>query len=396
MDAEENDLERALILLCARTAVDTHSRSKIQALLKLPINWERLVSLAREHLVTQLLFWHLKEFAELVPPSIMEQLYIEFHSNLRRNLYLTNELHRVLTLFEAQGIQTLPFKGSTLAQDAYGNVALRVFSDIDVLIKKEDFQRVKQVLKSAGYVPLRPSGAEEKLQLLSLCEAEFVNSWGTAGVDVHWSISDIQSLSQLNLPQLVRDARSTIVNGKIFPCLAPEDALLFCCIHGFKHLFYYLQNVSDVAEIIRANPQFNWAVLAENAARLHADEMLFLGLRLARDLLDASVSNSVLQNIEGETPISDMVREIETQMFAQTRHPPTELDLIVAALHIQKSVRDRVHSVLGVIFVPNLADYELLPLPVAAFKLYYLLRPARILLESGSQLVKRAPKRESL
>src|SRR4029079_18015131 len=91
--------------------------------------------------------------AGLVPEQVLAQLAIEFRRNTVRNLYLTGELARILKMFADQAIPALPFKGPLLAQQAYGNLGLRVFQDLDLLIRPRDVARTLAMLASEGYSP---------------------------------------------------------------------------------------------------------------------------------------------------------------------------------------------------------------------------------------------------
>ena len=168
--------------------------------------------------------------------------------------------------------------------------------------------------------------------------------------------------------------------------LSPEDALLLCCVHGASHLWYYLQSVSDVAEIIRASNRLDWACLAENAKRLQADRMLFSGLLLAHDLLGADIPDAILHRARDDATTVRMARSFGKQMFASTRHKPTDLEVLFGGLRLQKS--RRLCSLFSIVFTPTVQEYDLFPLPQSLFKLYYVLRPVRLLAAYGPQLVK--------
>lgn len=390
MSREADDPEKTLLLLCARAHLDERAVSRMIALLEQPIDWERLTQLAREHWVTQPLYWHLKNVAsEQVPPPVLEQLRNEFEGNLRRNLFLVGELRRILLLFKAKNIQALPFKGPTLAQDAYGNIALRAFSDIDVLIRKEDFLRVVELLSSIGYESLRPSVVQRRLEVLSRCESEFIDTSGAALVDVHWGIAESEALSTLDFPYLMKNTTSSSVLGLEVPVLSPEDSLLFCCVHGSNHLWYYLQGVGDVAEIIRVNARLDWGRIVEQADRLRIDRMLFVGLLLAHDLLDAAVPDYILERARGDKSVCSIAKETEKDMFKQQRSEPQALDML-SLLRIRRSWRDKLRELLRFGFVPTLPDYEALRLPPRFFTLYYVLHLARISIAYGPALITRA------
>jgi hypothetical protein len=294
-------------------------------------------------------------------------------------------------MLKAQNIQALPFKGPTLAQDAYGNIGLRAFSDIDVLVQKEDFGCVEELLSSAGYKSLRPSVVQRRLEFLSRCESEFIDASGEAHVDVHWGIAEDKFLLTLDFPDLMKNATSSSVLGLKVPVLSAEDSLLFCCAHGSKHLWYDLRAVSDVAETIRGNEGLDWEHIAAQAARLRAERMLFIGLILAHDLLGAEVPDHLLERAKRDKSVRCTAKEIENDMFKRRRSKPQELDTL-NFLRFRSSWRDKLRELLWVIFVPTVADYEALRLPPRLFKLYYVLHLARISVFYGPPLITRAHK----
>jgi adenylate cyclase class IV len=101
-----------------------------------------------------LLFWQLDAISpETMPSDILDELGAYFRANNIRNLSLTRELLRLSREVETRGIPVIPYKGPILAALAYGNLALREFGDLDVLVRTQDVLRAKELLASFGYRP---------------------------------------------------------------------------------------------------------------------------------------------------------------------------------------------------------------------------------------------------
>ena len=144
--------EVEVLLACARTPRRSDTADQIRALLREETDWKYLLRVAREHRVVPLLFSHLNATCpEAVPEAALNELRNHSHENTRRNLLLTGELLKLLNLFEAHGICVIPFKGPTLAAMAYGNLALREFDDLDILVRKQDVPRAEELLVSMEY-----------------------------------------------------------------------------------------------------------------------------------------------------------------------------------------------------------------------------------------------------
>src|SRR4029077_9771584 len=66
--------------------------------------------------------------------SWRQRLNQEFLRNSCRNLALTAELFRALEALNGHGVRATPYKGPVLAAQAYGDAALRQFSDLDIIV----------------------------------------------------------------------------------------------------------------------------------------------------------------------------------------------------------------------------------------------------------------------
>src|SRR5687767_10017257 len=105
-----------LLLDCARTCLDAERRRRIESLISTEIDWTHLLRLARGHGVMPLLYRTLNStFSEAVPKDILQELRQHFYDNTGHNLFLTKELIKIVELFDAHGILSIPYKGPVLA-----------------------------------------------------------------------------------------------------------------------------------------------------------------------------------------------------------------------------------------------------------------------------------------
>ena len=131
-------LELELLLCCARTQVDQTTEEHIKELLQQGIDWTYLIQISAHHGIIPLLYQNLSTtYPELVPQPILSQMKDYCQSNIQHNLLLTQELFKLLTLFQKHKIPAIPFKGPVLAVSVYGNLALRPFCDLDILIDEQ-------------------------------------------------------------------------------------------------------------------------------------------------------------------------------------------------------------------------------------------------------------------
>jgi hypothetical protein len=153
------------------------------------LDWSEILRLAEHHGVLPLAARNLIEHGRGLPPEIERSLRSAYEANLRRNLWFTAELARIMQHFERRQARAVPYKGPALAQSLYHDPGLRSFSDLDFLISSTDFEPAKQALAEIGY---RPSAdllpAVERLWLRTGYERSFDGAAGKNLVELQWAL----------------------------------------------------------------------------------------------------------------------------------------------------------------------------------------------------------------
>jgi hypothetical protein len=231
-------LEAELLFCCSPISSDSDRAAQLRALLNEDLDWASLLRIAHRHGVVPLLFWHLsKTSPEGVPTTVLDRLRADFHANNLRNLSLTRELLKLLSMFEAQGISAIPYKGPALAAFTYGNLALRQFIDLDILVRKHDVSRAKDLLVSAGYRPEdQMTHAQEAALLQYKHERLFRHVADGSMVELHWGIIDRQFSFPLDPEHLWGRLDWVPLGSSTVTTLSPEDLHLILCVHGSVHL----------------------------------------------------------------------------------------------------------------------------------------------------------------
>ncbi|PYS57650.1 MAG: hypothetical protein DMF76_21660 [Acidobacteria bacterium] len=191
--------EVQLLLLCGRSSLDAEQIQRVRACVERDLDWERLIYLAGGHGLVSLLHKNL----QLACPNEIPQPYREHLSAAAmkisaRNLLLATELLGLLDLFEANGISVIPYKGPALAIQAYRNLRLRGFIDLDILIRRKDLDRVRDLIATLGYKPqIEITAAKQRAIFRSECDQVFTRRDGKIILEVHWAITPPFSPSHL-------------------------------------------------------------------------------------------------------------------------------------------------------------------------------------------------------
>jgi len=329
---------------------------------------------------------------EGVPEAILAQLGDHYHTNARRNLFLVGELVKLVRLFERHGIPAIPFRGPVLAASVYTNFALRQCGDLDLLVRKQDVIKAKSLLISTGYRSTQQlTGAQEIACLQSHLAYHLAYDDGNVGVELHWRIAPEYFAFPFDLDCLWKDLEPAPLAGTTIRHLSAQQSLLISCVHGAKHHWERLSWICDIAELLRAHEELDWGWVLAQASRLGCKRMLFLGLFLANNLLQADLPEQVRSKIQADPVVRPLATQMYECLFSEAGGSYGGTEWHVYHLRIKERWRDRLlyffHWGRNRV-APHARDHTVLPLSPFLSFFYYLLRPIRLAREYGLDSLK--------
>ena len=368
-----------LLLCCARTHLSSEKKDQIGALLHSEIDWPYLIRIADAHGLMPLLYFNLKKaFPDSVPGSVLHQLHARFLANAGRNLFLTQELFKILDLFEMNAIPAIPFKGPALAISLYGDLALRTFGDLDILVRKQDIQRAKTLLLSQGYrLDLSLTPEQEIAFLHSDLEGWFVRRDGRVRVEVHWGEPKDFPFT-LDLEPFWKRLRKFSFAGRGVQTFPLEDLLLLLCVHGAEHCWERLIWVCDLTGLLNAHQGMDWRGLINQAEILGCRRILFLGLLLAGDLLGETLPAEISKRIQVDSTVRSLAGQVHERLFQEEKGPIETWERSLFNLKVADHLQHRIRYCLRLAFHPTVVDWEAFPLPQPLFFLYRFIHPLRV------------------
>ena len=364
--------ELELCFLCARMSLGARASRQLTALLEEPVEWDALLATARQHRVVPLVYRTLTALeSDVLPPTVASELQGEVRANSRRNLFLTGELLRVIDTLGAHDIPVIPYKGPVLATAIYGDLSLRQFGDLDIIVRSEHVARASELLIARGYqVAFDFTGKDVAL---------FHPKLGVT-LEMHWSISAERHAVQPPPERLWENLRPCSVGGRSVLAHAPEDLLWMLCIHGAHHRWERLSWLCDVAEMVRANT-LDWDRAVDDAIELAAGRAVFLGLLLSRDLLGAELPARALRAIESDRPL----QLLATQVKRWLADPSPDALRPGDAEHYFVTLGERLGDRLRIAFkqvtpylAPTAREKQELRFPPYLSWLHYVLRPIKL------------------
>lgn len=357
----------------ARRMLTNSDQRTVDDLLATGVDWTNLVTLAEEHRVTSLLCFQLiNDKSGLVPKALVEAAKIRLERAREHNKEMAEELLDLLDRLSSEKIPAVPFKGPVLAQQAYGDLGLRSFVDLDFLIHASSFPKVRDILKERGHVIERSfTPAQEAAFIRYAGEDVFPHAGDRPPVEPHWEFAPGTLCVSIDYPALWSRKSETTLLGHSIPCWDTEDTVLILCIHGSKSLWIHLSWICDIAELIRRTPDFSWTTLLKRSQDQGCLRMVGIGLLLARDLLNLDIPESVIAQLQQDKAAQKLANELQQKLMSGGAKKRSIYRLSWFHFNMRERLRDRLRYVFRTITNPRVQHFRLVRLPDTLFFGYY-------------------------
>lgn len=304
--------EIELLLYCAHSKIDETTKVKIKNLVAQDLDWELFLTLASKHKLLPLLS-HSINFAncQSVSSDIYATLNNVSQATAQRNLSLTAELLRILNILKKAKILAIPLKGPVLAIFSYGNLGLRSISDLDLIVERDRFVDVHNLLLQNGYQECTNNDLNHKQQ------ASYYNLKTLIAIDLHYNFAPKNSFVAVESTNFWQNLQPILIAGQQINILSTENLILYLCLEGSKEYWRKLKRLCDLAESIQ-NHDFDWELLVKQAKILEKERVLFLGLFLAKEVLNVSIPANIWQLVDSNLSFKPSGEQINKFLFSQS------------------------------------------------------------------------------
>lgn len=284
-------------------------------------DWEAVLAEAGRHGAQLLLYDRLRiaEYADQVPAIEMTQLRERYLAAAARNMRMLHHAGQILSALKAAGIEVIVLKGLYLVENIYAGIGLRVFGDIDLLVRKERLADALGLMQGLGYRlatwydPLEPNTDIKHLPPLQKDKAPTI--------ELHWTILEEDEPFNIDAEGLWQRATTATVAGVEVLALGLEDLLLHLSVHHtYQHrLRAGLHSLYDIAEVLRLKgAEVNWQWLLTTARAWGIERVTWLTLRLLQELADANPPAAVMEGLMPDPPHEQIAADALEQVLAAT------------------------------------------------------------------------------
>lgn len=367
--SERFEPEFAVLLACCRTA----NKADLIHCLTPSLDWQILLDLAEHHRLIPALQAGLALAKQAAPAALRDRA----RTHAWRAMRFTAELTRIAAHFGERGIDFLAYKGPALAQLLYGDVTMRQFGDLDLLVRPPDVARARAALVELGFTSqLSLSPRQQQFYLRTGYELAFGIAAQPHLLELQWQVVPrFYSVAFETDALFARSIRIQLDHVSL-RTPRPEDLMLLLCVHAAKHEWSQLGMLRDISALAQLDLDWEW--IADQARRLGIAKIVNVSLLCATQLLGLVLPKITELGTRGFDASKVVAAVIDN--LRQNRQPQTEsIPYFRRQAQLRERWRDRARFAWRLATTPSLAEWQMIRLPDALFPLYRGVRIGRLL-----------------
>ena len=374
------------LLFFSRARVPAHDSDKARALCATVEDWPLLINIAARKFSLPFVYSNLKELdmgADLA--DVLEQMHRVVLLNTfaaLRVLQAQRTFHR--DCIEPLNVPHVYLKGPTLAMRYYDDPGQRFARDIDVLVSREDQEKIARHSLKRGYLILDETAQKGRAfsdrdlhALLTYKTVVTLVSPDDVIIEVH---RDVDKRLGVFRPADMLDRREYLrADGLRYDVMPISDLFCYVCYHNTRHIWSRLHWIADLDALITHSsfePDQVLARAGELGLRANVEACLELhkmaisghfSAQAAGEGRGAELARICLKNLAGDLELEYALREDE------------ELIGLPFTWMVSRDVRRRARTQTQLDrILPGYEEYEAWPLPRALQWLYYISKPLGI------------------
>lgn len=353
-------IEDKLILGCSKINIGGEKSQALKETLHNNLNWDYVLENALKNGTSSLLYRNLGKINDdgAVPGWVIKKLKDVYFDITAKNIVLLEELGKVLKKFDEDKISVIMLKGAALLENIYQDIGLRPMDDIDILIRKEQFQEIDKCLRELGYF-----SPDNWSDYMDISPSQYLNSIlyikGQGKISIilhlHWHIINtivpVYSYGTIDMDRFWKEARQVTIAGVKSLVMAPHHLLIHLSEHILKHSYDRSILFCDIFEVINcySNNGLDWELLIQDTVEFNLNKPVYYGLYFTSKFLDAEIPESVLVRLKpahlnyGERKIQTLIEKRKT--FPELRY--------FSYFFMNEKVANKVKFLLRSIFPPR-------------------------------------------
>src|SRR5690606_37833214 len=198
---------------------------------------------------------------------------------------------------------------------AYGDLSMRSFCDLDILIHEKDFERMYVALKNQGFPPVHPVNLRTERKFMVYQKKNLPVPFKDSHLEIHWKITERFLSVSFEMDQLWDRAHLVFLHNREIKTFSPEDMVIVLCVHGTKHFWQNLKWLADLIHLISQYPDLDWHIIWERAEKMGVRRIVSLGLDLAQEQGGIKYPGDFKHLLSSGNDFKKCVNNVQTNFF---------------------------------------------------------------------------------
>ncbi len=260
--------EEQFLLLGSTLHISSPDLLRLEQISQNISDWDSVLTKAQSTALAALIFKNCTRFSDqnLLPNQVVKTLKANYYRYLSSNIRLYNDFTHAAKVLQQEGLDFIPLKGIMLLDVLYVDYGLRITNDIDLLVRAQDVERVKNVLLNNEWkLVLTHPKKSEFFERQEIFHHPYCLIKNNSVIELHRHVHSSFSHFNINIDDYW--SRSVFcafsgVNGRNF-CV--EDLLQHLCTHQYTHLIsgqFRFSSFNDIVEMLLLHrDQIDWHLL---------------------------------------------------------------------------------------------------------------------------------------
>lgn len=291
--------EDKLILSAVKLHPTTKELEQMNNLIPQIQRWDYVAAIGIDRGIAPLLHKKLPLLGNsgLIPEQTKSKLQQAYYKTFSRSMLMYEHFRKVTEAFASHNVPVIALKGIYLSEWLYEDIGLRQFSDIDLLVKREDGEKCQAILAGMGYMPENDNETEFEKKLEVVHYTPMVLNG--VSIEIHVKLHQNNEKYCVSIDELWKNALVEVLNKTTVYSLCLNDLLVHLCIHLDRHFFQgHVQFTcfNDITNLLDIQAdKLDWEALIRACRLYNCETQVFKWIILVNKYMNAPVPNEIIE-----------------------------------------------------------------------------------------------------
>lgn len=301
--------ELQFIAHCFNISYRSEAKKELENLIEKKLDWNFILEKILQNDIAPQAYHNLSGLKnKKIPDRFLGCLNKCYYYTTARNLFIEDTLYKILNLFSVENLSIIALKGIFMLDVIYESIVLRNLVDIDLLVKKNDLERIDRLLQQNDYIKFaETTGQVSYREEGNLARAELRRM----PIEIHYAF-DLAGPLAVSSDFLWHNPIIKDVKGlrMLYPSL--ENSIIYAALHVVHHFPNPpLKSILDIHEIISRNQEaVNWDYILDFCNINKARHFIYLSMFLSKLYFKTPVPEAFMNKIK-----PSFFRRIILQLF---------------------------------------------------------------------------------